>query len=459
MSMIHLGGALVASSQSETTAENMKRAMLCYAGKFASVDGDVEITADHLAHIVERHNGKIERLKESIRMSDYPPVQLDHSTSARDTVGRLMGPLELGEHDGNVALFGHVKILGADNWERVLDGRWTHLSIGADLESGELMELTITPFPAARNAILLTSKGANMVIKETDEEMKKRLAKEEEDKAKLSADGDEDDKTKLGDEKITIEHDADGDGKLPSDKLASEEEEDKAKLSAEEEDEEKKKEEDEKSKTELSAAITSMKKKTDAVRLALRKTNLAARFTRLRAQAKVTPAELKKIDFVKLAAANDVTIEAVVQSYENREPVIRTGQLGTIKAMSAAELSKKTQLTQLEQECRANMSSVRNNGVKLSSEGTEEIGNRKPVEEVAMSGDSDSAWTEIVKAIGAGDEEGAKNLFRAACKMNSGGDVAVDETEMASLMSAFADLESNFSSVVRLTSARMGVQL
>jgi hypothetical protein len=218
-------------------------------------------------------------------------------------------------------------------------------------------------------------------------------------------------------------------------------------------------EEDEKSKTELSAAITSMKKKTDAVRLALRKTNLAARFTRLRAQAKVTPAELKKIDFVKLAAANDVTIEAVVQSYENREPVIRTGQLGTIKAMSAAELSKKTQLTQLEQECRANMSTVRNNGVKLSSEGTEQIGDRKPVEEVTLTGDSDSAWTEIVKAMTAGDEEGAKNLFRAACKLNSGGDVAVDETEMASLMSAFADLESNFSSVVRLTSARMGVQL
>ena len=456
MSTIHLGGALVASSQAETTTENMKRALLCYAGNFASVDGDVEITADHLAHIVERHNGKIDRLKESIRMADYPPVQLDHSTSARDTVGRLMGPLELGEHEGNVALFGHVKILGSDNWEKVLDGRWTHLSIGADLETGDLLELTITPFPAARNATLLSTKGATVVIKETDEEMKARLAKEEEDKAKLSADADEDDKTKLGDEKITIEHDADGDGKLPDDKLSAEEE-DKAKLAAE--DEEKKKEEDEKSKTELSAAITSMQKKTAAVRLALRKTNLAARFTRLRAQAKVTPAELKKIDFVKLAAANDVTIEAVVQSYENREPVIRTGQLGTIKAMSAAELSKKTQLTQLEQECRANMSTVRNNGVKLSSEGTEQIGDRKPVEEVTLTGDSDSAWTEIVKAMTAGDEEGAKNLFRAACKLNSGGDVAVDETEMASLMSAFADLESNFSSVVRLTSARMGVQL
>jgi hypothetical protein len=218
----------------------MKRALLCYAGKFASVDGDVEITADHLAHIVVRHNGKIDRLKESIRMADYPPVQLDHSTSARDTVGRLMGPLELGEHEGNVALFGHVKILGSDNWEKVLDGRWTHLSIGADLETGDLLELTITPFPAARNATLLSTKGATVVIKETDEEMKARLAKEEEDKAKLSADGDEDDKTKLGDEKITIEHDADGDGKLPDDKLSADEE-DKAKLAAE--DEEKKKEE------------------------------------------------------------------------------------------------------------------------------------------------------------------------------------------------------------------------
>src|SRR5271157_5024170 len=107
---------------------------------------------------MEKHNSI---LKKATRLASgephprvYPPIQLDHSKSARDTVGRLVGDLTMGEYelaDGKKvqALKGKVRVLGKENVERVEDGRWAHLSIGADLKKHELSELSITPFPAA----------------------------------------------------------------------------------------------------------------------------------------------------------------------------------------------------------------------------------------------------------------------------------------------------------------------
>jgi len=143
-----------------------KKAMLVYCGKFESLDGAVEITDEDIDKLAGNHNSFLSKLAAlgtgGVPAKFSPPIQLDHSTSAKDTVGRLVGNLEIGEHtleDGTrvKALMGTVKILGKENVERVNDGRWTHLSIGADLQNHKISELTITPFPAAADASLLKS--------------------------------------------------------------------------------------------------------------------------------------------------------------------------------------------------------------------------------------------------------------------------------------------------------------
>jgi hypothetical protein len=453
--------------EASSTNQTDKRALLVYAGTFKSMDGDVEITPAHIEVLIANHNAKLEKLGENVRMADYPPIQLDHSTSAKDTVGRLVGALELGTHEGLVALYGHVRILGQENWEKVADGRWTHLSIGADLETGELQELTITPFPAAKNACLLSQKGEVRMSKKlkflmendkisedeakeklatmTDEEKKELSAKcsddEDSDDAKLSADKDEDDKAKLAaEEKEKAE--------LAAKKLAEDEEKEK-------EDKEKKTE----AKAKMSAALKSFQDKAATMRLSMRTANLQSKFARLKASAKVTPAELKKMDFVKLAAANDETINAVLKTYEDREPVIHTGQFGSFKATNVSEIAKEVKFSNLENETRQNMALLRNkNGAKTKLAEFPITSDTNKVEEIAMPSDHTALWSEIAKAMQAGDEETAKGIFLKAVKMGSG-DVNIDENNMATLMSSFTDLEENFSTVVRLATETSGIKL
>jgi hypothetical protein len=144
--------------------------MLVYAGQFDSMDGPVEITANHIERIASEHNSLLSKMKNlltgDIPMRHYPPVQLDHSTSAAHTIGRLVGDLAVGkamiEGEEKVALFGTARFLGRDNVEKAKDGRYTHVSIGADLESCKLNELSVTPFPAAPHASLLSKSKAEI---------------------------------------------------------------------------------------------------------------------------------------------------------------------------------------------------------------------------------------------------------------------------------------------------------
>lgn len=142
-----------------------KDALLVYCGTFQSMDGEVDILDDHLKKLASNHNSWLSKFKRmasgEIPAKACPPIQLDHSKSARDTVGRLVGDLKLAPYKAEggeevLGLYGRLKILGKENVEKVKDGRWTHLSIGADLEEGKLTELTITPFPAAPEAAMLS---------------------------------------------------------------------------------------------------------------------------------------------------------------------------------------------------------------------------------------------------------------------------------------------------------------
>lgn len=448
---------------SEDNKKLSKRAILVYEGDFMSMDGEVTVTKEHLMRLATNHNALIEhaaRLSgaETPAMKDFPPLQLDHSTSAKDTVGRLVGKIEIAPYirkDGKEVLgaYGNVLVLGEDNVEKVLDGRWTHLSVGVDFEKGTFSELTITPFPAAAEASLLKKKEENMnrlsfiedisyedmdifkgykgyeiglVVEnkqmfwrvfedevptsaygrcsgESDGIAKgkaaidnKRLSKgdsmNEEQKAKF--------KKHLTSSKKMTEDDAEkhlarcSEDEEEMKKLSAEVDEEEKRLAAEEDekaklaakklqDEEKEKEEKEEKMKKMSSAkenitrlATDFRKTFEGAQLAAKKGAILTRLSKLRSDAKVTPAEIKKMDIDKLSAQPQGTIDAVLKSYEDREPVIPVGALGSVKAEEVGNLSKQVRMSRLEQETRANMSLLKGTvkaGEKRLAEGPKEV--------------------------------------------------------------------------------------
>jgi len=481
--LIRFRGDMIAvdpASEANSTAQNERRALLCYTGKFESMDGEVEITPDHLKRLVENHNARLKALGSAIKITDYPPVQLDHSTSAEHTVGRLVGPLELGSHEGQVAMFGHLRILGSDNLERVNDGRWSNLSIGADLESGELQEISITPFPAAKKACLLSAKfgGKQMnplckflmdtekidqeeamkrlegmdddAKEELTKKMKKRLSEQEdEDKTNMSSDDDDEDKTNMSsdedEDKTNMSSDDDDEDKT---NMSSDEDEDKTNMSSDEDDEDKK---------EMKKHLSACSKRVKSVALAIRRAKIGNTLARLKSEGRICPAEIKKMDLTKLAAASSETVDAVLATYEAREPIVHMGQYGTLKGISADELAKNARLAALEEETRANMASVSKNG-GAKADTTRLSSHTSNVDRDEDLVDTDSMFPEMVKAIKAGDEKAARLMYGKALRSYRG-DTAVSNEEMVQLMGAFAELESDFGNVVRLAGVRLGVKL
>lgn len=351
---------------------------MVYVGTFQSMDGEVEITAEHLHKLAKNHNARLDRLSlEGVEtpMRDLPPIQLDHTTSAKDTIGRVVGKLRVETIDINKdgkpvpTLLGKGRFIGAENCTKASDGRWTNVSIGADLEEGVLKELSVTPFPAAPNASLLSAakQGNNMPM---PDEMKKRCRKYLTEEKKMSEEDADKKMAALSDEdakKLSEEVDEDEKKK----KLAAEDEEEKKKLAAEEE--EKKKlaraadddAEDKKDKKELSAKkakITSlMAAATESVRLAkleARRGTVTTRLSRLRAEQRITPAEEKNLQDLKLAEASDEAMELAFKVLESREPVVHVGQLGSVKVLdlsSAGGAMKQARLSELEADMKANM--------------------------------------------------------------------------------------------------------
>lgn len=522
-------------------------ALLVYAGSFESMDGPVEVKDEHIENLAAQHNSLLSSVKRKLMgdvpLKNYPPIQLDHSTSAKDTVGRLIGELTTGEYELESgkkvkALYGNVRILGKENVEKVLDGRWTHLSIGADLESGKVQELTITPFPAAADASLLkrlkeqyrgtesyqgvkydiyldpakgymaqaseadldemyfdsyreaaqyaqkeiktqisnkrtkprwfddetnmsklakTEKynGQSIKIEEgpgicwyieikgikrgpfqkeedaiaagkqivdsgvldkipnatnnyihtkggsmferlklflmgtkrfTEEKAHEEMAKMDDvEKEKLAAEVEKHEKMKKHvmkhkhmEEKEAEKHLAE----MPDEekhKLAAEVDEHE-KLEADDKEKEKLAEEDHKEENkkltaklgELARLASEFKKTSDGTKLQIKKSEIGVRFSKLKSQAKITPAELKKIDISRLAKESEATVSAVLKSYEDREPVILPGMIGSKNAIDASKVAKQVRMSKLEMETRKNMSLLKNT-VKMEGDKKEHV--------------------------------------------------------------------------------------
>ena len=161
----------------------IRNARLVYIGGFESLDGHVDVTEGQLHNIVQMTNKKLAAATpEGAEYPDFgacPPLQLDHSRSARDTVGRVIGPLRMGTYEGKPAIYSPIMFIGEENVAPATDGRWTHLSVGVDFESGLFEELAITPFPAAPNASLLSRPEWSKILSAAEIALVERLGKTE----------------------------------------------------------------------------------------------------------------------------------------------------------------------------------------------------------------------------------------------------------------------------------------
>jgi hypothetical protein len=86
--------------------------------------------------------------------ADPPPIQLDHSKSARDTQGYVRALRVAGDR-----LLALTEFLGTYAVEQVRAGLWRKLSGGMYLQPKRMKELTVTPFPAVGTARLLSHAG------------------------------------------------------------------------------------------------------------------------------------------------------------------------------------------------------------------------------------------------------------------------------------------------------------
>ncbi len=590
-----------------------KECLICYEGEFESMDGPVSVDAEKLQRVAETYNAKIARAKKLENGEPHPgfiaPVQLDHGNGALQTIGRINSFLELrpyktSEGQEVIGLYGKLKFLGKDNVERVLDGRFANLSIGANFETGELTEVTVTPFPAAPEASLLSKnkdkkmaspgeevakefkyRGVTVtIIKEEDgycvyldgietasfrrldeavreakigvdqeldekmskgdkkmskkmndqadkggmnmsEEQRKELAKmmyedmkqlaEEEkktkeeaetlanykrimdDKAKM-AEGEEkkdekmeaaeDEKAKMSEEKEEEKKELSAEEKKEEAKMADKEDEEKKEMSDKKEEEKKEmsepKEEEKKEmaseekeeeklaseaegdgkeviqkvKESMSRLSKAFGEKSGQARLALKKNAIASKLSKLRSEAKITPAEIKKINLDQLAAKSDEVINATLATFESREPVVHTGVFGTTKAMDVSALSKdikerQAKLSELEH--KMNMPSKRKAAEEEYKKLQAEMGKGQEILLSAVKTEEvDALSDKFSQLLDAGKTDEAKALMKTAAndlkRLRLAGTGVFVDTKNDSLSESLVEMEKSFADLVEL---------
>lgn len=469
---------------------------IVYPGKFMSMDGEVDVTEAMLEKLAANHNSVVNSLKRmaevaGLQTNASPPIQVDHSRSGWDTVGRLVGPVELKPHqlpDGQQvkALFGTARILGKENVERVMDGRWSNLSIGADFEAGTLSELTITPFPAAEQASLLSKSRLAAItaadvkqmhkaweageetpleasafldlakgeyLKTNDPELKKAInalasrlgirklsesahvqpdppsTKGDPMKVGFSSYLTEECKMSEEDSKKSIEKmrkrlmDKDKLSEADADKKLAEIPHEDAKRMMDEcsadEAKEAKLSKLTQAKTRLTELKGTMTKGAESIRLAQRKLSIQTRLSKLRSEAKITPAEIKKLDIAKLAAGTEEAIAAALDTFSAREPQVMAGLVGNANATSVARMSedrkKAIRMAKLEVEARKNMNKPVSDELKKLAEGAPADGGKDvsihvdatPHTEYFEAGE----WEEMKALASSGKDAEAKAVF------------------------------------------------
>ncbi len=161
--------------------------------KFTVEDNLLTLTDDRISQNVESitkearifyagiHKGRkyteedLQKILDSFNCSEQIPVQLDHSTSARDTIGVVEDLVKKGRE-----LYARLRFSGKEVVEKIRLGLWKKVSVGLILRKPgmKLQEVSITPFPALKKACLFSEKenlseGGEGVKEERDEEKSK----------------------------------------------------------------------------------------------------------------------------------------------------------------------------------------------------------------------------------------------------------------------------------------------
>lgn len=346
-------GFLSEAVTQETENSLEKEVMLVYPGKFKSMTGDVTVTDEQLDKMMSNHNTRLSQVAKlaegkEVHAKNFPPLQLDHSRNATHTIGRIVGPLTRREVEINgkkcMALFSVARFLGKENVEKAKDGRYTHVSVGADFDEGYLSEVSVTPFPAASEASLLAKENESPKEERMKhKEMKEKVARFEKCRKYLM------DVKKMSEEDADKQLEEANDDTLSA--MARESDDHEARMAEEAEKEEKEKQEKEQKLAASKDAVTKLmapaRDKLSAARLSHKKARIGVRLSALRMQGKISPAEIKTTDITKLAAMDDTAIDAALGTYEKRQPVIMIGMYGTTKGVDLSKVQSRADKDQL----------------------------------------------------------------------------------------------------------------
>jgi hypothetical protein len=426
------------SSSGDSDSSIIRPAILVHSGPegegvtYQSMDGETKpFDADRIKRIVENQNALLEDIAKQYGGWDkmppgaFPPILDTHDPDSSGNVyGRMTSKLRLEVRDvpkvgKNVACaVTDLLFLGAENVQKVKDGRVYHLSVGIDELADTLGEISSVVEPAAPGAMLLskgkkTIKGDNSMSKKSLQASKARMSK----------------------------------------------------LSAMKE-----------NLTNMSSKLVTTK---ESVRLAKAEGQIMTRLTALARAGKLTPAEVKNLkgsQVKHMAALPPEMLETVMKSYEALETKVVIGQRGSSDASQTVDFGgmgkelERRQISKLKAQVRGEMkklgAKLKEDGEddkdhgdkhemshKLSDEAQESHRAKKMGEEHEERGHASPEMKEhlakMAHHLEKGDLEGAKSCHAEMCKMASEGKSlsAMDDVHSEDEKKSMEALESELDEV------------
>lgn len=215
-------------------------------------------------------------------------------------------------------------------------------------------------------------------------------------------------------------------------------------------------------KEKFSTLSGSFNQQANLVRLATKKSQIVVKLAGLRAEGKISPAEIKKIDVTKLAGTNDATVNAVFDSYAAREPVILTGVYGTKKAEDLAKLSKLKATSDLRREALDSMPNIKKMKANVSKQNSTQMSGVDPATKPVtlpiepLTAKMDEASEHLATLYAAGKHDEARVYLSGLMSTRVDDEAATPMTEqLAQTVSAMATLQGKFDEINQLVTTEL----
>lgn len=170
------------------------RGELLHPGTFPASTGEIKVTKERIHNLTNNYNKQLTslvgKMKSAIGIDDQLqlPIQVDHNLSNEKTVGRLKGTIEVMVNEADsekLCMMATLKILGPENIQKVIDGRFRNLSVSFDEETDKLIEVSFVTYGADDEARALSS-NVEKINAVALEQAHAKIAELEKDKAKLA---------------------------------------------------------------------------------------------------------------------------------------------------------------------------------------------------------------------------------------------------------------------------------